>query len=136
MPPLYHLIYLSRLAPDASAACVASIVRASRLRNEQERISGLLVFDGARFCQYLEGPETSVCTLADRIRVDTRNCGFRILHQSVLDGPRLLGKHGLEYALSHDGQLERFEACDGAAAAVLFRDLMPAFDLSPDCQSF
>lgn len=131
MSELYHLIYLSRLAPAESATCVANIVRVSRLRNQVARVSGLLVFDGARFCHYLEGPAATVGTLAERIRLDSRNTDFRILHEAEFGGPRLLTHYGLEYALSHEGHLECFEESSGPTSYLLFRDLIPAFDMEP-----
>lgn len=136
MSELYHLIYLSRLAPDVSASCVANIVRTSRPRNQTAQISGLLVFDGARFCHYLEGPAAAIATLSDRIRMDSRNTDFRIIHQSEFEGPRLLPQYGLEYALSYDEHLECFEESTGPTSVMLFRNLMPAFDMAPDCQAY
>lgn len=136
MSELNHLIYLSRLAPDVSASCVATIVRTSRLSNQIAQISGLLVFDGARFCHYLEGPAAAIGTLVGRIRMDSRNTDFRIIHQSEFDGPRLLPQYGLEYALSYDEHLECFEKSTGPTSVMLFRDLMPSFDMAPDCQAY
>jgi len=133
---LYHLIYLSRLAPNAGASCVAAIVRTSRLRNKTAQISGLLVFDGARFCHYLEGPAANVCSLVGQIQMDSRHTGFRVIHQSERKGSRLFHEYGLEYALSYEEQLECLEQSDGPTAVLLFRELMPAFDLAPDCQAF
>lgn len=134
MSELYHLIYLSRLAPAESASCVSSIVRASRLRNQIAQVSGLLVFDGARFCHYLEGPATAIGTLAERIRLDSRNTDFRILHESRFAGPRLVPRYGLDYALSYEDHLECFEESTGPATFLLFRDLIPAFDMEPGVQ--
>lgn len=134
MSDLYHLMYMSRLAPDAPASCVAAIVRASRLRNQIARISGLLVFDGARFCQYLEGGADDVATLADRIRMDERNTDFRIIHRSGFPGPRLMPEFGLEYALSYDNQLDVFEKSLGAASYSMLRDMLPVLDMEPGCQ--
>lgn len=128
-------MYLSRLAPDAPASCVAGIVRASRLRNQIARISGLLVFDGARFCQYLEGAATDVGALADRIRMDERNTDFRIIHESRFSGPRLMPEFGLEYALSYDNQLDAFEKTLGAASYSMLRDMLPVLDMEPGCQA-
>lgn len=135
MSELFHLMYLSRLAPNACASCVAGIVRASRLRNQVAQIGGLLVFDGARFCQYLEGGEEAVRALADRIRVDERNTDFRVLHQSVFDGPRMMLEYGLEYALSYDNQLDHFEKTLGLASYSVFRDLLPGLDMAPRLQA-
>lgn len=131
MGQLYHLIYLSRLAPDTTASCVAGIVRAARLRNKMAQIGSLLVFDGARFCQYLEGTAATVQGLADRIQMDARHTDFRVIHESGFDGPRLLPECGLEYALSYGNQLDDLDPSLGPASYTLFRTLIPGLDLTP-----
>ena len=132
MTQLYRLIYLSQLAPDFTAACVAHIVRAARLKNRLIKISGLLVFDGDRFCQYLEGDAATVGKLADQISDDSRHVDFRVLHQSAFAGPGLMSDYGLEYALNYDGCLERFESEQNSRSYELFRSLLPSFDMEPD----
>jgi hypothetical protein len=64
---LYELLYTSEMALEESPTCVASIIRVSRANNELVSITGLLVFDGLHFCQYLEGPRDAVLRLADKI---------------------------------------------------------------------
>ncbi|NDP47560.1 MAG: BLUF domain-containing protein [Sulfuriferula multivorans] len=127
----YQLIYLSRLALDSSVTCVAVIVRSARQRNPMQAIGGLLVFDGERFWQYLEGEKTSVCALAERIRTDCRHTDFRILLQSKFSGPRLLSAPGLEYALCYDGCLDCFEEACGTQAVDLLNALLPRLDMEP-----
>lgn len=59
--PLYsRIVYSSQLAPSVPAECVADIVRTARQFNAAHGITGLLVFDGQRFCQYLEGPDAPI----------------------------------------------------------------------------
>ncbi|MBW8371909.1 MAG: BLUF domain-containing protein [Thiobacillus sp.] len=127
-----QLLYLSRLAADSSPACVAEIVRAARPQNKARRISSLLVFDGWRFCQYLEGDAAAVCALADRIRVDPRHTDFRQLHQGVFTGPPLLGGRSLVYALSYDDSLDGVEEARGPEAVALLAGLLPALDREPE----
>ncbi|MDO9636679.1 MAG: BLUF domain-containing protein [Thiobacillus sp.] len=126
-----QLLYLSRLAADTSPACVADIVRAARQRNTAHGISSVLVFDGWRFCQCLEGPAAGVATLADRIRADERHTDFRVLHQGEAVIPLRLDGKSLVYALDYDGSLDRFEQTRGVEAVALLTGMLPAFDLEP-----
>lgn len=127
-----QLCYLSRLAAGTSPACVAEIVRASRQRNAAHGISSLLVFDGWRFCQYIEGTNAAVGELAGRIRADARHTDVKVLHQGSLTCPLALGGHSLVYALNYDDSLDRLEQIRGAPAIALLAGLLPSFDLEPE----
>src|SRR5574340_1478836 len=109
----YQLIYLSHLAEHASPTCVAELVREARQRNLASGINSLLVFDGWRFCQTLEGEQAVVCHLADRIRADERHAGFRVLFQGESQVERLLARSSLDYALSYDDSLGGFDTVHG-----------------------
>ncbi len=76
--PLHHFLYFSRLAPDQSPACVAAILRVSRVFNARHQLTGLLIFDGLNFCEYLEGASEPVMTLLDRIKRDVRHVDLDI----------------------------------------------------------
>jgi hypothetical protein len=132
VPERYQLLYLSRLAPDTTPLCVAEIVRAARSRNQAQRISSLLVFDGLDFCQYLAGEAATVRALADRIRVDPRHTDFRVVHEGVLSGPSPLGRGSLAYALCYDDSLDRIEQAGGVQAVALLASLLPSFDREPE----
>lgn len=126
-----QLLYLSRLSADTTPACVAEIVRTSRQYNRLEHLSSVLVFDGWRFCQYLEGDTADVCDLVERIRADTRHTGFRLLHQGRTEAPSLADGRSLVYALCYDSSLDRVEPLTGVEAVAVFAELLPTFDLEP-----
>jgi hypothetical protein len=132
VPERCQLLYLSRLAADTTPLCVAEIVRAARPRNQAQRISSLLVFDGLRFCQYLAGEAATVRALADRIGADPRHTDFRVLYEGVLSGPSPLGRRSLAYALCYDDSLDRIEQAGGAQAIALLASLLPSFDREPE----
>jgi hypothetical protein len=90
------------------------------------------VFDGWRFCQYIEGANAAVGELADRIRTDARHTDVKVLHQGSPVTPLVLGGHSLVYALSYDDSLDRFEQTRGAQAIALLADLLPTFDMEPE----
>ena len=57
---LYEVLYVSTLAPDQPTAVVAEIAAKARQVNAELDVTGLLIFDGQRFCQQLEGPQKAV----------------------------------------------------------------------------
>lgn len=73
-------MYCSVLAPEAGPASVGAIVKAAREFNGSHGITGLLVFDGERFCQYIEGPAPAMQSLIEKLEVDPRHADFTPLH--------------------------------------------------------
>ena len=62
---LHEILYVSQLAADAPLRVVADIAARSRVANQSRDITGLLVFDGMRFCQQFEGSRIEVAALMD-----------------------------------------------------------------------
>ena len=59
-PELYELLYVSSIAPESEVNIVGQIAREARAKNARQGITGLLVFDGERFCQHLEGSSAPI----------------------------------------------------------------------------
>lgn len=130
MSDLYELIYVSALANDAHPGCVSDIIRTSRANNSWREITGVLIFDGARFCQYLEGLPSEVLALAERIKTDPRHVEFSIKHHGALsaDARRFPG-WSMAYALDDSGEtLEQFLSTQGQASTLLLEQRMPYLD--------
>ena len=73
------------LAPEGlSPAIVGAIVAHARARNAERGITGLLVFDGYRFCQHFEGPRHATVKLMDRIGEDPRHTHVRVVYEGPL----------------------------------------------------
>ncbi len=85
---LFALMFLSEFPVDADATEIARIARVSRINNASAKLTGVMLFDGTRFCQYIEGPEQAVRRMAIKIAVDSRNNRFRLLHQAPLTSDR------------------------------------------------
>jgi hypothetical protein len=78
----YELVYVS-LATRPHPPFVAELVRKARIKNRSLGVTGLLVFDGHRFCQLLEGEPDPVGMLAQTIETDPRHCGFTVLYTGL-----------------------------------------------------
>ncbi len=126
---LYEILYVSTLAPEAPLSVVGDIAAKARLANTERGITGLLVFDGMRFCQQLEGGQKQVLALLERIRQDTRHINMQILHHGEL-ALRRFRNFSLGYCMVEDDDvLGRMEQLDGQAALDAFTGLLAKLDL-------
>lgn len=82
---MLQLLYISSVTKDASDQLVAEILATSRRNNATAGVTGLLLYDGKRFLQALEGSETAVSTTYERIKRDTRHRGIVLLSSKVVE---------------------------------------------------
>jgi hypothetical protein len=123
---LYQLLYTSVLSHSASIESVSSIIRNGRMNNPKLNISGLLIFDGVNFCQYLEGPEQNVRWLVERIQSDPRHTRFEIHHEARLDSARLYPNWNVAYSHAVDADLAKlFQRIRGTDALATLHTLVP-----------
>ena len=128
--PLYEIFYCSLLAQDLPATAVGAIVSQARVRNAERRITGLLVFDGMRFCQHLEGPRDAVQALMDRIEGDPRHVEVRVVYKGLPETRRYSG-FGMGLAESEGPDLMAgVHALEGEAALRHFLALRSSFDIN------
>ncbi len=128
-PPLHEVLYVSTLAPQAPVKVVSDIATKARRANEACGITGLLIFDGMRFCQQIEGPRKPVLALIERIRQDPRHVNVEILHHGPL-AARRFRRFGLGYVAVDDVDLlARIEDAGPEQAVAQFLALIPKVDL-------
>ena len=75
---LKSLAYTSRARLDLADDDLHDIHREARRLNALDGISGILVFDGARFLQIVEGAPDAVDSLVERLRRDPRHSAFEV----------------------------------------------------------
>jgi hypothetical protein len=102
---VFELVYSSVLSPLSDIRSVAEMVRKARTRNREHGVTGLLVFDGERFCQHIEGDREAVVQLAARIAEDRRHEQVTILHQDFAGQSRRFSDWHLAYALDSRGDV-------------------------------
>lgn len=86
--PFMQIVYESLASDSLGEEEVLNILRKSQVRNNQAHISGILLFRGQRFLQFLEGPPEQVEALYERIERDPRHHGLHVL--SKTNGEKLL----------------------------------------------
>ena len=104
--PCFRLIYRSRSLLPGTAVSVeaglSEILRVSRTNNRQRNVTGALVLYEYKewFAQVLEGSETQVQTLFDRIKKDPRHKDVEIREASAVP-ERLFGKWAMALVAEH-----------------------------------
>jgi len=121
--PLYEVLYVSTLSVDQPLSAIATIAGQARIHNRAQGITGLLVFDGSRFCQQLEGPEDAVRALMQRIRDDPRHIYVEVLHDAPLAQRRFQNFSLAFSTLEDEHALEKLESLRGLAAVQAFSAL-------------
>ena len=113
-------MFLSELSPDVLPSEIGRIVRISRANNAEQALSGVLMFDGERFCQYLEGPEAAVRKIIATSAADPRHTAFQSLHQGDVGTNRRFNTWYVGI-LAPDGPspLHAFSSVRGTAAVEL-----------------
>lgn len=81
---LLQILYISTVTPKESVDLM-SILAVARRNNRAQDITGLLMFNGKRFLQVLEGPTSPVEETFARIRRDSRNRAHVILSRKVVE---------------------------------------------------
>ncbi|VVE51233.1 hypothetical protein PCA20602_04717 [Pandoraea capi] len=80
--------YISRALPDLDPVALSKIIVHSRGFNDTHGVTGLLLYDGMTFCQYIEGPAQALADARQRIEASRHHCAIQVL----LDGtPRQPG---------------------------------------------
>ncbi|WP_230630242.1 BLUF domain-containing protein [Comamonas testosteroni] len=122
-------LYHSEIAADADIGCVAEIAKFSRTFNEAHDITGVLIFDGQRFVQYIEGPLEHVTTLANKIAIDARHKQFTLLHEAQGITQRLFPQWAMAYVTDDDAEpLATVLSAQGDAALSGLQKILPQLD--------
>lgn len=82
---LKSLVYTSLAKLDLSADELEAIHRTARDLNALDGVTGLLVFNGTRFLQIIEGAETAIDDLLERLRRDRRHSSLEVRDERRID---------------------------------------------------
>lgn len=129
MSELVQFFYVSEIAGPRAYETVSTVVAQARPLNRERGITGMLVFDGAKLCQYLEGSAAEVAALATRLMKDGRHERMQVLHHGPLEGPRRFARWRLGYLNLDNGRdLSCFDGLSGEGAVRALLQMFPAPD--------
>lgn len=77
--------YTSLAALDLGDEQLQAIQEAAQALNGIDGISGILIFNGIHFLQWIEGPPAAIDELVERLRRDERHSGFEIRDERMVD---------------------------------------------------
>lgn len=83
---LQELIYTSLAIPNASHENVADILASSQRNNKMRDVTGLLLFDGDRYIQILEGSPENIDIIYGAITQDKRHFALELIHRGDIEG--------------------------------------------------
>ena len=81
---LFHLIYVSTAVVPMTDHDLAQLLEQCRSRNEQNRITGMLLYKNGHFMQVLEGEEASVREIFRDIVKDKRHKSIDVLRAEFI----------------------------------------------------
>jgi hypothetical protein len=128
---IQRVLCLSLLSENSDFSAFKQIVQSARRRNGQLGLTGVLVFDGERFCHLLEGPEPAFAEVMQRIEADPRHGQLVTLHPPAQASSRLLFTWRSGDCSPDD--LEQFcggDALSGDAALMAFLAVLTRCDLA------
>lgn len=83
-PAIEQILYISTVAPNEKID-LRSILATARRNNRANNITGLLMFNGKRFLQVLEGPADAIGATFERISRDSRHRGQVLLARKAIE---------------------------------------------------
>lgn len=75
----YCLVYVSQATRDFEEGELADLLAVSRRNNAASGITGLLMYESRLFLQALEGPQTAVTALFQKIKRDPRHADVQLV---------------------------------------------------------
>lgn len=82
---LKSLAHTSRAQLDMSDGDMTAIHQSARHYNALDGVTGLLMFDGVRFLQIIEGAEDAIDSLVERLRRDPRHSSFEVRDERFVE---------------------------------------------------
>ncbi|MHB9879588.1 BLUF domain-containing protein [Pacificimonas sp. ICDLI1SI03] len=80
-----QLIYISTVRGSQSDNGLAQLLAVSRMNNRQDDVTGLLLYNGNRFLQVLEGSDLALTHTYERIATDERHRSLVLLSDREID---------------------------------------------------
>lgn len=102
---LKSLTYTSLARPDLGPGDIRAIHQTARHLNALDGVTGLLIYNGRQFLQVIEGAESAIDDLLQRLQADPRHSELTIVDQRFI-GDREFRQWAMELAQVGIGDLE------------------------------
>lgn len=115
LPRIMHFAYCSRAADGVDDCEVGRIVESAQRSNLGRDITGVLVFGGGVFFQWIEGPAAQLQNLIANLHSDPRHYDIVTLGQSEEERERLYPNWGMEMVEAEDIRTVLQDALESAS---------------------
>jgi len=105
--------YCSKASLGTDYKSVLDILTVATIMNKENNISGMLVFDGINFLQFIEGDEISINRLKNNILSDPRHHDIIIIDESLSD-QRIFPEWGMGYVNNQESIKNILETITGS----------------------
>lgn len=92
---LRRILYISRAAEGITEQVLRQIIATAQLKNRRRDLSGVLAVGKGLFAQVLEGSQSDVAEVLERIRGDSRHSELRLVSDSIT-GTRFFDRWSME----------------------------------------
>jgi len=99
---IHHIVYCSQAAQHMDKEALEKIISTAKRHNPRFGITGLLVFGGGIFFQWLEGPRDNVTSLFKIISADPRHFDVVLLTKEDEFRERLFPNWDMELVAAED----------------------------------
>ena len=117
---IMQLTYISTISPGVDDAAIEAILAVARRNNRHRDLTGMLLFNGKRFLQHLEGSPSDLERIYDNIRVDPRHRALVELGRQMVPQRTFSGWQMAFHRASNGG------VADGSSAALDLADQVGA----------
>lgn len=128
---LHQLTYISSARPTLVLADAEQILETSRVNNQRAGVTGLLIFDGKRFLQALEGPLDAVEMTFARIALDPRHRALVKLSSRMVEvrefGNWSMGSHLIGPIIGKGGLVNHVDAMTQGLTDPNVRETLRSF---------
>lgn len=98
---IYQVVYMSRAKHALADDAAQDICRRSAKTNQAAGLTGLMLFDGERFIQALEGDRAAIKAVMKRVTSDSRHGSISYLADHFVTS-RQFGNWSMNYKLADD----------------------------------
>ncbi len=82
---LIQIVYVSTARADLGEADIEQIVETAARNNALRDLTGMLMYADGQFMQMLEGEETVIDALLDKLRLDPRHHDLTVLERAAIE---------------------------------------------------
>ncbi|MDM0010580.1 BLUF domain-containing protein [Variovorax sp. J22G73] len=126
---IFELLYTSQDAMKMTVQEARKLAKSASVQNAKLGITGMLVFDGERFCQHLEGAPEAIRKMFEKILRDPRHADIRVL-VSGSSNLRKFKNFSMGFASLGDVDLLReLVVLEGDRAMRAFAGLVPLIEI-------